>query len=173
MATQTQSTTKRNKASFGAKIKGLFQTFLHSWDEKPETPKKKTAEAGATASESRRPKRAKRSKKARARQNLQKRNEAEAIKAQDTQGTEETTETRSVNPNQEVDPAHRPGHRTFDVKSEFPEATGGKVHMQKSAMDRFADGDRAARVTSPQRRINSPSQSASKRGRSTAKSNHH
>jgi hypothetical protein len=78
-----------------------------------------------------------------------------------------------VIPNHDVDPAHRPGHRTFDVKSEFPEATGSKVHTQKSAMDRFAAGDRAARVTSPQRRINSPSQSASKRGRSTAKSNHH
>jgi hypothetical protein len=71
-----------------------------------------------------------------------------------------------------ADPAHRPGHRTFDVKAQFPHEGGGKVHTQKSALDNYPDSERIRQMESPQRRINSPSRRASKRGRSLPKSTH-
>lgn len=95
-----------------------------------------------------------------------------SAKKQDQFSSSSLRNPTDVIPDRDADPAHAPGHRKMDLKSEFDEATGDKHHVQHSALNQDSTAHRVYKNTSPHRRIQSPNNRASKAGRSVPKSSH-
>jgi hypothetical protein len=67
------------------------------------------------------------------------------------------------------DKAHSPGHRKMNMKAQFNEPTGEKIHFQESALNDIAPADRIKQMETPQRRTQDKTLSDSQRGRRGAK----
>lgn len=89
---------------------------------------------------------------------------------------EKVQASSQVIPNENLDPAHQPGHRKLNLKDQFQEATGEKTKTMKSAQNHASRGDLVSRTTSPKRRIQGAMRTSQSRGRSgktnSAKNSH-